>query len=363
MNSTAQGGQVRLAPPLPDAKWDPTPLSTEDEDDEPKWTDIQLASRIGDLVRVTEILSACDSVAQRQEIVNHPLMGYYGQTALQAASMRGHHLVAQALIKAGADINAPGGNNIYRNAFELACGTGWCRARCPRLLSCSGSLYTGNLRLIRLLLEAGAIVDPEKVTRYQGRTPIQAAAESGHEEVVLLLLDLGANINAPASPSSGVTALQAACFQGHVNLVRLLIARGADVNSPPGKFNGYTALQGACLAGEEDIVRILLDSEADVNAPGSPYHGGTALHAAVSRGNIRLVNILLSANANPNSQAGQRRQTPAQSAHLIGRQDIVDVLRSSGAIGTLTGGRILFDTSRIRTWAEDDAGPTAAWGE
>lgn len=92
----------------------------------------------------------------------------------------------------------------------------------------------GNIRLIHLLLDAGAIVDPERVTRYNGRTPIQAAAESGHEEVVLLLLDLGANINAPASPSSGVTALQAACFQGHVDLVRLLIKRGANVNSPPG---------------------------------------------------------------------------------------------------------------------------------
>lgn len=219
--------------------------------------------------------------------------------------------------------------------------------------------YTGNFRLFRLLLDAGAIVDPKRVTRYNARTPIQAAAESGHEEVVLLLLDLGANINAPASPSSGVTALQAACFQGHINLVRLLIARGANVNSPPGKSNGFTALQGACLAGEEDIVKMLLESGADVDAPGSQYHGGTALHAAVSRSNMRLVNILLAANANPNSQAGYQRQTPAQSAHLIGRQDIVDVLRSAGATGALAGGRILFETSRIRTWAEDDMGPAS----
>lgn len=270
--------------------------------------------------------------------------------------MRGHHLVAQALIEAGADVNAPGGNNIYRNAFELACGTGWCRAGRLGLSSLPSSQFTGNLRLIHLLLDAGAIVNPERVTRYQGLTPIQAAAQSGNEEVVLLLLDLGANINAPASPSSGATALQAACFQGHVGLARLLVARGADVNGPPGKSNGYTALQGACLAGEEEMVRMLLDSGADVNAPGSPYHGGTALHAAVSRGNTRLINILLSANANPNSQAGWHRQTPAQSAHLIGRQDIVAVLRSAGATGALTGGRILFDTHRIRTWAEDNIG-------
>lgn len=225
------------------------------------------------------------------------------------------------------------------------------KAEFPRPLLLTGSLYTtGNLRLIRLLLEAGAVVDPQTVTRYQGRTPIQAAAESGHEEVVRLLLDLGANVNAPASPSSGVTALQAACYQGHINLARLLIDKGADVNSPPGKSNGYTALQGACLGVEEGIVRLLLDSGADVNAPGSPYNGGPALHAAVSRGHIGLVNSLLSANADPNSQAGHRRQTPVQSAYLIGRRDIVAVLRSAGATGPLTGGRILFETSRIRSW-------------
>lgn len=72
------------------------------------------------------------------------------------------------------------------------------------------------------------------------------------------------------------------------------------------------------------MVKLLLDNGVDVDAPGSPYHGGTILHAAVSGSNIRLVNISLSANANLNSQTGQRRQTPAQSAPLIGRQDIVD---------------------------------------
>lgn len=125
-----------------DAKWDPTPLLTEEDDEEPKWTELQLASRIGDLERVTEILSACDSVAHRLEVVNHPPVGYYGQTALQAASMRGHHLVARALIEAGADVHAPGGNNVYRNAFELACGTGWYRAGSTRLKCFRDSLGT-----------------------------------------------------------------------------------------------------------------------------------------------------------------------------------------------------------------------------
>jgi ankyrin repeat protein len=305
---------------------------------------------------VTEILAASDGASQRLDVVNYPPVGYYGQTALQAAAMRGHYLIVKALIEAGADVKAPGGNNIHRNALELACSTGGCRYRLarPTLLLSLKHIQPGNLRLVQLLIEAGGTVDPKKVARYHGRTPLQAAAESGHEAVVLPLLDLGASINAPASPSAGVTALQAACFQGHVNMVRLLIARGADVNSPPARSKGYTALQGACLGGEEAIARLLLDSGADVNAAGSSFHGGTALHAAVSRGNMGLVNMLLSANANPNSQAGHLRQTPLQSAYLIGRQDIIAVLKASGATGPLAGGRILFDIGRIRTWTQGD---------
>lgn len=38
--------------------------------------------------------------------------------------MREHEEVVGVLLAAGADIGAPGGNNIYMNAFEYACGTG-----------------------------------------------------------------------------------------------------------------------------------------------------------------------------------------------------------------------------------------------
>lgn len=59
--------------------------------------------------------------------MNAPPEGWYSQTALQAACMREHEDVVRVLLSAGADIGAPGGNNIYMNAFELACGTGMSR--------------------------------------------------------------------------------------------------------------------------------------------------------------------------------------------------------------------------------------------
>lgn len=70
------------------------------------------------------ILARYPGAEERARIVNAPPQGWYGQTALQAACMHEHDEAVRILLDAGADIGAPGGNNIYRNAFEYACGTG-----------------------------------------------------------------------------------------------------------------------------------------------------------------------------------------------------------------------------------------------
>lgn len=270
-------------------------------------------------------------------MANERPAGWYGQTALQAACTREHVNVVEVLLEAGAEIAAPGGNNIYMNAFEVACGT-------------------GNVRLVKVLLSAGAwaCINRDQPTRYQGRTPIQAAAEGGHEAVVQLLVELGADVNAPPSPSGGLTALQAASHEGHVGLVRFLLAKGAEVNMLAAKNSGLTALQAACLAGEPEVVGVLAEKGAEVNAAGSRLWGGTALHAAASGGHVEIVKRLLALGADPNSVAGSRRQTPVQSAYAIGRADIVDALEEAGAIGPRAGGKILFRTPRMKTWSRDE---------
>lgn len=221
------------------------------------------------------------------------------------------------------------------------------------------AIDAGSIPIVRILLDAGAthLINRAKVTRYQGRTPIQAAAEGGHEAMVRLLLDLDADVNAPPSPCGGRTALQVASFSGHVGVVRLLIANGADVNAPAARLSGYTALQGASQAGEAEVVGILLQSGADVDAPGplaSGYNGGTALHAAAAGGHVDIVRRLLAAGADPNSKAGPRSQTPMQSAHLIGRTDISDVLVEAGAVGPRGGGKLLFGNLRKRSWSRSE---------
>ncbi|KAK2611838.1 hypothetical protein N8I77_005159 [Diaporthe amygdali] len=319
-------------PPL-DAAWDPT-LETDDRD-EYCWTPLQLAARGGEIEKIRQILAA-DPAA-----VNEPPRGYYGQTAIQAACMHGHLHAVQMLVDAGADIHFCGGNNFQRNALQIACGQ-------------------GSEEIVEVLLRAGAKVNevssaPEShmkvsqtssvaVARYNGRTALQAASERGHMSLVRRLLELGADVNAPPSPTAGYTALQAAVGGGYGVIVTLLLEHGADVDGAPAKCKGYTALQGACLGGYVGLVELLLQKGADVHALGGTYGDGMALHAAAEKGHVDVIMRLLAAGADVNacSLRRGRRQTALQSAAVGGHDKAIQLLRDNGAMGRTGGGRFLF---------------------
>ncbi|KAK7711260.1 hypothetical protein SLS63_012693 [Diaporthe eres] len=314
-------------PPL-DAAWDPT-LETDDSD-EYCWTPLQLAARSGQVERVKEIL------ASNPTAVNEPPRGYYGQTAIQAACMHGHQQTVQILVDAGADFHVCGGNNFQRNAFQIACGQ-------------------GNEEIVDILLKAGAKVNevsktsasslkvsssPSVVTRYNGRTALQAASERGHVHLVSRLLDLGADVNAPPSPTAGYTAVQAAAGGGYTEIVKLLLQHGADINAASAKYKGFTALQGACLGGHIDLVDLLLQAGADVHALGGIYGDGMALHAAAEKGHVEIIKRLIAAGADVNAYSTKRGrgQTALQCATVGGHVKAIQFLKDNGAIRRTGGG-------------------------
>ncbi|EDU43191.1 ankyrin repeat domain containing protein [Pyrenophora tritici-repentis Pt-1C-BFP] len=130
------------------------------------------------------------------------------------------------------------------------------------------------------------------------RNALQAASERGHTEIVKLLLDKGADVNAQGGLHGN--ALQAASERGHAEVVKLLLDNGADVNAQGGDYGN--ALQAASERGHKEVVELLLDNGADVNAQGGDYRN--ALQAASEGGHTEVVELLLDKGADVNAQGG-----------------------------------------------------------
>jgi ankyrin repeat domain-containing protein 50 len=71
-------------------------------------------------------------------------------------------------------------------------------------------------------------------------------------------------------------ALQAASVRGHETIVELLLNNGADINAQGGVYGN--ALQAASVRGHETIVELLLNNGADINTQGGIY--GNAIQEA-----------------------------------------------------------------------------------
>ncbi|KAJ8131159.1 hypothetical protein O1611_g2468 [Lasiodiplodia mahajangana] len=97
-------------------------------------------------------------------------------------------------------------------------------------------------------------------------TILQAVCDWGDLRLVRLLVDRGADINAPAV-DWGATALQLAAIRGFIGIARFLIAEGADCNAPAARERGRTALEGAAEHGRLDMLEFLLHSGVRTDGP------------------------------------------------------------------------------------------------
>ncbi|XP_050223786.1 E3 ubiquitin-protein ligase XBAT33 [Mercurialis annua] len=160
----------------------------------------------------------------------------------------------------------------------------------------------GHNEIVALLLDNGADVNSRN---YCGQTALMQACRYGHWEVVQTLLLFRCNVTR-ADYLSGRTALHFAAVNGHVRCIRLVVADfvpsspfeashsqadvdSGDASSAKNKFDhsalskfvnkaadgGITALHMAALNGYFDCVQLLLDIHANVSAV--TFHYGTTM--------------------------------------------------------------------------------------
>ena len=75
------------------------------------------------------------------------------------------------------------------------------------------------------------------------------ACNGGHEEIVKILLDQGANIE--DHNENGHTPLMEAASSGHVNIAKILLEKGAGINTHSNEFK-ESALTLACYKGNDN---------------------------------------------------------------------------------------------------------------
>ena len=162
-----------------------------------------------------------------------------GKTALAWACESGHLSVACALLDAGADVDAP---SVEGTALCRACEGGHEAVACELLRrgaaidldgeasALAAASGAGLVALVRDLLARGAAVEgvvAKDMDVYTPPTALCNAAHGGHLDIVRILADHGANVDAAAWRDE--TPLYAACVRGHVDVAEELLARGAQL--------------------------------------------------------------------------------------------------------------------------------------
>lgn len=137
-----------------------------------------------------------------------------------------------------------------------------------------------NEKLAELLLQADIKLD---IRNKYGETAIMLASYHGLTEMVRQLYIKGAQIN-----HDGWSPMLYAATNGHHRVIQLLLNGGAEVNAP--SDNGTTPIMMAARGNHFDAVTLLLDNGADPKIKNE--NGENALHWAQKHNHRKLAELL-----------------------------------------------------------------------
>ena len=201
-------------------------------------------------------------------------------------------------------------------------------------------LYYAALCGFQDLVEHLVLKHPEQVNASGGGcfvTPLVAALARKHFQTAKILRDNGANPNVYGYQQA--TPLHSAAYYGDLQMVHVLLEFKADVNAR--SFTGDTPLHYLSkefgtwppnLSQLHHVSRLLLEHGADVNARSN--NRSTPLHVAVEYGRIEVIRVLLEHGASVDAE-DEAGRTPFQLASRLasreGYSDIIELLSEHGA--------------------------------
>jgi uncharacterized protein len=256
-----------------------------------------------------------------------------GMTALHWAARRGDVAMVQALIQAGAHVEAPTRIGAYTPLHVAARG--------------------GHAAVVRALLGAAAHA---RATTTSQATPLHLAAGSGSADAVTALLDRGASVNALES-SWGQTPLIFAAANNRVEVIKILIARGAELDLAT-RVQDLPAQDAADRAGQRRRKKVLDEFRAAApeneraNWRPTPSQVQAAIRAA-REAQVKPNDVVAAVEEQPQAAGGE--EVAGYSASVGTQGGLTALLHAvrqgheAAALALLDGGAAIDKTSGDRT--------------
>ena len=178
----------------------------------------------------------------------------------------------------------------------------------------------GNLQMVEMLLDTGFAVEKE-ILAY--KSPLERAAEHGHESIVSLLLGR-AELKCVVAEQH---ALISAAREGHENVVRIFLDSGLDVNTIVHPYG--SPLTQAAKFNRGSMARFLIFRGADLQPPGY----GRVFRHAIWHGSEEVVRVLadFGVDVDGGFNHNNKKKAPILLAMMKGHDHIVKLLIELGA--------------------------------
>ena len=142
------------------------------------------------------------------------------------------------------------------------------------------AILNNQIESVQLLCTLGADVN-HTTDKIHGYRPLHFAAEQDNSEIIKLLIEYGALLN--AQTLTGCTPLHLAAMNGNLEATRWLGLNGASVDVSE-FYNGYTPLHYAMVRSHQNVIQLLCEFNATLNSQYFQSHSLlTMCHKALLR--------------------------------------------------------------------------------